>query len=440
MESNDFVAAFVAAEVKTIDAFRDGPTAMDRFKPNLLSLVSRFTLAKESGQVDSETIQTVQLIFRNIKDTTSSFIALEKQAEATEITLLKDWSNILSQHTHSKRPSAKSTKKSTSKSSKKSSSAPTDDASLEETSKFRPCRDYFLEHLGAPYPNASQKGAMADAIGCPVSSVNQWFTNYRRRVGWLDVMKVHAQNNKDSMKALVDAVTKPKPGSPPSRLISDIARQAVLDVKEKVTRLTMPNVSDIFREALMMEPMSEDQLAEFAHERKMARQQVTETAAMKKELEERKQRKAARAKARANRLAAAEAEKAKRVSLVKRKRNDENDTSAAHVRRADDPRRIKKVRIAQHEEGAPVASTSTIPRTDLPFATTDDPSKCFLLFFFLSRVFLIYFIFQLLNVSNEPPPLSPFPNGNVITTRPLIPQKALPPPFLATLPRRNAVA
>ncbi|KIO31856.1 hypothetical protein M407DRAFT_19124 [Tulasnella calospora MUT 4182] len=76
----------------------------------------------------------------------------------------------------------------------------------QESLKFRPCRDFFMENLSDPYPTASQKQDLQARAGINATSLNQWFTNTRRRSGWMDIMKNYANNRKDEMKNLVEGV------------------------------------------------------------------------------------------------------------------------------------------------------------------------------------------------------------------------------------------
>ncbi|KAG8947925.1 hypothetical protein FRC04_010121 [Tulasnella sp. 424] len=72
--------------------------------------------------------------------------------------------------------------------------------------RFEPCQDFFMENLTDPYPTASQKQDLQARGGITVTSLNQWFTNIRRRSGWMDILKTHANSRKDEMKSLIEGV------------------------------------------------------------------------------------------------------------------------------------------------------------------------------------------------------------------------------------------
>jgi hypothetical protein len=163
----------------------------------------------------------------------------------------------------------------------------------------------------------------------------------------------------------------------------------------------MPNVSDVFREAMKMLPMTEEELDEYNEERKAARRQVAETARAAKDLEDRKARKAARAQAHLEQQVARRAQTAKDSILVtaKRKRGgDENDPIAD-----DGLRRVKRVRICAVDELTPPPTLPTVIdlTQDLPFETEEQPGIHYYAVFQNFRIFLIFFLRFLLFFSAE---------------------------------------
>lgn len=389
---NSFQSQFIEAEFQLLAAIRGGSADRTQYISTLDNLFNHFdtTLLRQSTtrEIPREVLGATQ----NLERISSYFSQAERRGVDARDRFKRNLLKIFHRGDHGL-PSKLI------KHSKKSAGAAVDDSSLQEETRFRPCRDFFLAHLGSPYPSSAQKKDLASQVGCTVPQINQWFTNYRRRVGWLDVMKTYAQDDKNAMMALVESIfskSSPSLSHSQSRLISDAARQAVLDVKAKVTRLTMPNVSEAFREALLhMEPMSEEQLVEFSNERKAARRLVTETAALRKVLEERKRRKEARAQARTSERVAGsggieEVELSRGGS--KRKRNDHNEnenevpSSIASAKKGEEEpqRRIKRVRLviprednaaASDAHGVLATSSRASESPSSTFATEQSPGR-----------------------------------------------------------------
>jgi hypothetical protein len=132
----------------------------------------------------------------------------------------------------------------------------------QESLKFRPCRDFFMEHLSDPYPNPTQKQELMRAAGISPASLNQWFTNTRRRSTWMDIMKDHANGRKEDMKALVErALAPPSAGLLP---VSDEVRDAVLKMRTYVDELAREVISDDFLAVLEeLRPMTEAQALQY---------------------------------------------------------------------------------------------------------------------------------------------------------------------------------
>ncbi|KAG8928342.1 hypothetical protein FRC02_007034 [Tulasnella sp. 418] len=118
----------------------------------------------------------------------------------------------------------------------------------QESLKFRPCRDFFMAHLSDPYPNPTQKTELMQKAKISAASLNQWFTNTRRRSNWMDIMKDHANGRKEDMKVLVERCLSDTPDDGPP--IDPKAREAVLKMRTYVDELAREVISDTFLEVL----------------------------------------------------------------------------------------------------------------------------------------------------------------------------------------------
>jgi len=132
----------------------------------------------------------------------------------------------------------------------------------QESLKFRPCRDFFMEHLSDPYPNPSQKQELMRAANISAASLNQWFTNTRRRSNWMDIMKDHANGRKEEMKLLVErALARPSAGLTP---VPDEVKEAVLKMRTYVDELAREVISEKFLAVLEeLKPMNEAEALQY---------------------------------------------------------------------------------------------------------------------------------------------------------------------------------
>ncbi|KAG8927955.1 hypothetical protein FRC01_006667 [Tulasnella sp. 417] len=142
----------------------------------------------------------------------------------------------------------------------------------QESLKFRPCRDFFMENLSDPYPTASQKQDLQARAGINATSLNQWFTNTRRRSGWMDIMKNYANNRKDEMKNLVEGVLH-NSNYPAGQEVKD----AVLKMRKYVDELAREVVSSGFMKDLNdLVQMSEADASHWQEEQRQRRKKIAQ--------------------------------------------------------------------------------------------------------------------------------------------------------------------
>ena len=313
-------SAFSLAEAQLIEVSRQSPHHLATFETELAQLASRAKRAIDQNALSGGNLRSILASSINIRSMASLFHnlennakAVENQLEATHAAILHDSSNQFIRND-------------VRKAAKVSKASSTEDAALAEATKFKPCCDYFLAHFGAPYPSNDVKGTLATEIGVEISSITMWFTNNRRRSGWNNIMRDHANNNKELMCQLINDVLNPCEARP----VPEAVCEAVLNAKAFITRLSGDEISDVFREALAMEPMTAEELKAYTEERRKMQKRLADLKRTQEEREAHKVRKAARAKAREEKVTR---EAARGVSgapiatsaSVKRKRMAENE-------------------------------------------------------------------------------------------------------------------
>ncbi|KAL5533897.1 hypothetical protein ACEPAG_357 [Sanghuangporus baumii] len=56
--------------------------------------------------------------------------------------------------------------------------------------------EWLLAHLHNPYPTVSVKKRIASEAGVSVKTIEDWFTNTRRRIGWTSIVQKHFRNSR----------------------------------------------------------------------------------------------------------------------------------------------------------------------------------------------------------------------------------------------------
>ncbi|KAF8338287.1 uncharacterized protein EI90DRAFT_3042401 [Cantharellus anzutake] len=261
---NELRAAFSKLEFDFLNAVREQDQVANTFQLEFHDLASRAEKAITKGMLSQETVKLVVSVLVRIRDVSRRFVEGCDASSRFRLEARHQWAHILRVHIPPRTPS-----RTAPKSHKSAKQQHLDDLTAEMT-KFRPCRDFFLSHLDAPYPSAAEKRRMAEQIGCEVSSVSQWFTNHRRRSGWMGVMKDFAQNDKAAMQKLVHAVVFLGP-STKDIVVPDAARPAVLSVQRYFEKITAPTVSLEFLNMARAPPMNDEELAAYRARRKQIR-------------------------------------------------------------------------------------------------------------------------------------------------------------------------
>ncbi|KAF8833418.1 hypothetical protein BDN67DRAFT_1072939 [Paxillus ammoniavirescens] len=78
-----------------------------------------------------------------------------------------------------------------------------------------PAYQWLLQNTHNPYPSAPTKNAISESTGCSVPSINAWFVNARRRMGWTTICRDHFLNCRaDAVDAAYRALVKEDPSRP----------------------------------------------------------------------------------------------------------------------------------------------------------------------------------------------------------------------------------
>ncbi|KAH7304117.1 hypothetical protein B0J17DRAFT_725878 [Rhizoctonia solani] len=226
-----------------------------------------------------------------------------------------------------------------------------------DSMKFGPCRDFFLSHLGDPYPTTVQKHQILkqSSPDFTLRSLNLWFVNIRRRSKWMDIFKKHAGSKRDAMRDLVARVEaqvagRPTPNplpsgaAPPGCKVDQGIVEEVMAMRAIVDMVSREVYGEGWDQILQIKPWSDEEVR--AHEerkkaaRRLARESKVDGEKRKRERDEHKlkrqrdrdQRKRIEQEA-IDGIRAARELHAKLMAMNKRKRDDEEASEGSSKRR-----------------------------------------------------------------------------------------------------------
>ncbi|KAJ1301571.1 hypothetical protein OPQ81_008819 [Rhizoctonia solani] len=226
-----------------------------------------------------------------------------------------------------------------------------------DSMKFGPCRDFFLAHLGDPYPTTVQKHQILkqSSPDFTLRSLNLWFVNIRRRSKWMDIFKKHAGSKRDAMRDLVARVEaqvagRPPPNplpsgaAPPGCKVDQTIVEEVMAMRAVVDMVSREVYGEGWDQILQIKPWTDEEVRAHEERKKAARRQARESKVDgEKRKREREEQKILRQRERDQRkrieqdavegIRAARELHAKLMAMNKRKREDEDESEESSKRR-----------------------------------------------------------------------------------------------------------
>jgi hypothetical protein len=215
-----------------------------------------------------------------------------------------------------------------------------------------PCRDFFLSHLGDPYPTTVQKHQILkqSSPDFTLRSLNLWFVNIRRRSKWMDIFKKHAGSKRDAMRDLVARVEaqvtgRPAPNplpsgaTPPGFKVEQEIVDEVMAMRAVVDMVSREVYGEGWDQILQIKPWTDEEVRAHEERKKTSRREArTAKADVEKRKREREEQREQRKRERENRKrveqGAVEGIRAARelhvelVSANKRKRDDDESPNS----------------------------------------------------------------------------------------------------------------
>ncbi|CAE6419049.1 unnamed protein product [Rhizoctonia solani] len=254
---------------------------------------------------------------------------------------------------------------------------------LELTSTPNPpgaCRDFFLSHLGDPYPTTVQKHQILkqSSPDFTLRSLNLWFVNIRRRSKWMDIFKKHAGSKRDAMRDLVARVEaqvagRPAPNplpsgaAPPGCKVDQAIVEEVMAMRAIVDMVSREVYGEGWDQILQIRPWTDEEVRAHEERKKATRRNARENKVDgEKKKQDREARKEQRKREREERkrieqsavhgIHAARELHERLMAMNKRKRDDNDDDAQSSPKRRkegpdenDGPQKVK-VRVPKVDE------------------------------------------------------------------------------------------
>ncbi|KAG9084101.1 hypothetical protein FRC06_004206 [Ceratobasidium sp. 370] len=252
-----------------------------------------------------------------------------------------------------------------------------------DSMKFGPCRDFFLSHLGDPYPTTVQKHQILkqSSPDFTLRSLNLWFVNIRRRSKWMDIFKKHAGSKRDAMRDLVARVEaqvagRPAPNplpsgaAPPGFKVEQEIVDEVMAMRAVVDMVSREVYGEGWDQILQIKPWSEEEVRAHEERKKMARREARAAKAdgekRRKEREERREQRRRDKETRkrveqeaVDGIRAARELHAKLMSANKRKRDEDEESVDGPSKRSK-----KGSEVGMDENGQPKKTKVRVPKFD----------------------------------------------------------------------------
>ncbi|KAG8689033.1 hypothetical protein FRC11_004262, partial [Ceratobasidium sp. 423] len=158
-----------------------------------------------------------------------------------------------------------------------------------DSMKFGACRDFFLSHLGDPYPTTVQKHQILkqSSSDFKLRSLNLWFVNIRRRSKWMDIFKKHAGSKRDAMRDLVARVEaqvagRPAPNplpsgaAPPGCKVDEAIVEEVMAMRAVVDMVSREVYGEGWDQILQIKPWTDEEVRAHEERKKAARRLARE--------------------------------------------------------------------------------------------------------------------------------------------------------------------
>ena len=220
------------AESDFLTALESGTKMLSPYHQTWSTLPDILHSASGAGTVGQETLSLAHSVASRIVNLANCFLDISRGEESYTTSLQSDCDALLHQmatldlnvqpksvHSNDGNGSCFSRTSSRTFNSNVESSSPPFIASAHQ---------WLMDNLHNPYPTVKVKNQIAAASSCQVSSVNSWFVNARRRIGWTRHCRERFSNCRADM---IDAAYRALVEEDPQRILSPELSHLFVEMK-----------------------------------------------------------------------------------------------------------------------------------------------------------------------------------------------------------------
>ena len=234
--SDDLVQRLLSAESDFLVALESGSQMLASYNQTWSSLPDALHTASKTGSVSKETLHLAHSVASRIANLASCFLNIRRGEESFMTSLQSDCDAMLHRMAALDLNASPDGRNDT----RCSRSHPTASAPSAESLSppfLAATHQWLLDNLHNPYPTSEVKARIATASSCQVSSINSWFINARRRIGWTTLCRKHFSNRRADM---IDAAYRALVEENPQRMLSPELSHSFVTMKVAAEALYPP--------------------------------------------------------------------------------------------------------------------------------------------------------------------------------------------------------
>lgn len=229
---NDLTHRLHSAETDFLAALEDGTQMLASCTQTWSTLLDDVSTGLLTGSIHDETLSLAHSVASRVSDIARWYLDIKHGVENISARLHEDCDVMLRRmDALSLNDNAEPTSlHRDGRTSKVRHSATSTTSSVESSSPsfISSAHEWLLDNLHNPYPTAEVKAQLAIASSCQVSSINTWFINARRRIGWTTLCRENFSNCRADM---IDAAYHALVEEDPQRTLSPELRHSFVAMK-----------------------------------------------------------------------------------------------------------------------------------------------------------------------------------------------------------------
>ena len=220
------------AEKDFLNSLLDDTQMLASYHQTWSALPGELSTASQNGNIRHETLSLAHLVATRISKIATCFLDIKRDEEFSTAQLQSDCDAMFHQmaclNINAQPKSSHLDNTSGTSRPPTCFNAPTSNAESSSPPFLASAHQWLVDNLHNPYPTAEAKARIAAASSYQVSSINSWFINARRRIGWTTLCREHFSNCRADM---IDAAYRALVEDDPHRILPPQLRHSFFKMK-----------------------------------------------------------------------------------------------------------------------------------------------------------------------------------------------------------------